>query len=275
MLPINKIRLIGQGGLGIVSLYQANDGQQFAVKQMLYQWNNDHFERFKREINIMTNLAHKNIVRLLNYNIDINNPWYVMPFYADGSLRDKLKYLQMKSQAYSSNDASSIIYFLADALSHAHNQGIVHRDLKPENILFNGNDPMLADWGIGKLIHRQSKNLTNGGCIGTPLYCAPEQWATGNADNRADIYSLGIIYRELLTGSTTGRIEDFQINAIVDKMTMQSPSNRYPSMAEVMKDIEKLNKVNITDPMSGFGENLAKLGLAALGVYVFYQLFAE
>ncbi len=197
---MKRIRTLGQGGLGIVSLYKTTNGQQYAVKQMLYSWDDNHYERFKREIKIMADLIHKNIVKVLNFDIHNENPWYVMPFFKDGSLRDKLINLKNEGKVYSIKGASSIIYYIANALRHAHLKGIIHRDLKPENILFDRKEPIIADWGIGKFIHKESKVLTYGG-LGTKIYCSPEQWNSGKSDHRSDIYSLGIIYRELLTGS--------------------------------------------------------------------------
>lgn len=264
---MNRIKTLGQGGLGIVALYQAQDGKNYAVKQMLNQWDESHYERFKREIEIMAKLAHKNIVRILNYNTLKNNPWYVMPFFKDGSLRDKLLSLQSKGQVFSIKGATGIIYFLADALKYAHNNGIIHRDLKPENILFNGEEPVLADWGIGKFIHKESKVLTNG-CLGTKNYCAPEQWNESMSDCRSDIYSLGLIYRELLTGSITGQINDYRINNIVMKMTMVCPSDRYSTIDEVMKDIEGLNEISVTDPLNEFWNGAIVVG-ATFGILYF------
>lgn len=271
---MNRIRTLGQGGLGIVSLYQATNGQSYAVKQMLYEWDANHYERFKREVEIMANLVHKNIVQVLNFHVLNNNPWYLMPFYKDGSLRDRLLDMRNKGQVYSVKGASGIIYYLADALRHAHSIGVIHRDLKPENILFNGQEPMLADWGIGKFIHKESKVLTVGG-IGTRSYCSPEQWNNGASDSRSDIYSLGLVYRELLTGSLTGHIQDQRVDAIVNKMTKQSPDDRYQSMEEVMKDISALNEISTTDPMKDFWEGAVKV-VAAIGlVYVLAKLLGD
>ena len=98
---MKRIRTLGKGGLGIVSLYQSNNGQNFAVKQILYQWDENYYERFKREVEIMATLVHKNIGNVLNSNILNKNPWYLMPYYEDGSLRDKLMEIRSKGQIYS------------------------------------------------------------------------------------------------------------------------------------------------------------------------------
>ena len=264
---MKRIRTLGKGGLGIVSLYQSNNGQNFAVKQMLDQWDEHDYERFKREVKIMANLVHKNIVNVLNFNILNNNPWYLMPYYEDGSLRDKLMDIKSKGQIYSLKGATGIIYQLADALHHAHEFGVIHRDIKPENILFYGKEPVIADWGIGKFIHIESKVLTNAG-IGTGTYCSPEQWESGVSDSRSDIYSLGLVYRELLTGSLTGQIQEKPINDIVNKMTATSPADRYQKMSEVKEALEALNEISTSDPMKDFWEGVvtttAVLGIAIL-----------
>jgi serine/threonine protein kinase len=264
---MKRIRTLGKGGLGIVSLYQSNNGQNFALKQMLDQWDENYYERFKREVEIMATLVHKNIVNVLNFNILNNNPWYLMPYYEDGSLRDKLMDIKSKGQIYSLKGATGIIYQLADALHHAHEFGVIHRDIKPENILFNGKEPVIADWGIGKFIHKESKVLTNVG-LGTISYCSPEQWESGVSDSRSDIYSLGLVYRELLTGSLTGQIQERRINDIVNKMTATSPADRYQTMSEVKEAIRALNEISTSDPMKDFWEGViaatAVVGIAIL-----------
>ena len=271
---MNRIRTIGQGGLGIVDLYQAENGNQYAVKQMQYKWDENNYERFKREISIMKNLSHPNIVKVINFDISNGNPYYIMPFYSSGSLRDKILDLKSKGQLYSAKAATGIIYYLANALKYAHTKGAIHRDLKPENILFSNKQPIIADWGIGKFIHRDSKVLTLGG-LGTKTYCAPEQWQSGVADQQSDVYSLGLIYRELLTASVHGEIKDQKLNDIVNKMTMQSPSDRYQSMGAVMTDINSLNIIFKQDPLGDFwSAALVTAGVVGL-VYLLSKLFND
>jgi len=269
-----RIRTIGQGGLGVVALYQSSNERFYAVKQMLYSWDADHFARFKREIKIMAGLVHKNIIKVLKYDTNNNNPWYVMPYYKDGSLRDKILDLKAQGKAYSIKGASGIIYYLADALKYAHKNGVIHRDLKPENILFNGQEPIIADWGIGKFIHRESKVLTNG-AIGTKTYCSPEQWENGTADERSDIFSLGIIYRELLTGKVHGPVKDPQVNLIINKMTMMSPSDRHQTMDELMEDIKSLEIISTKNPLADFWTAaLVTAGVVGL-VYLLSKAFED
>lgn len=262
------IRKIGQGGLGVVQLYlNDSDGLHYAVKRMQKAWDADQFNRFVREISLMKNLAHKNIIRLINFDVENSNPYYVMPYYEDGSLRDQLNKTKGQGKSISPQAAASIIYVLAGALSYSHCKGAIHRDIKPENILFNGREPILADWGLGKFIHRESKVFTSS-VLGTPMYCPPEQWHDGTADARSDIYSLGLVFKELLTGDLNGTISDLRMKAIVDKMTKPRPNDRYQSMDEVVLEIRKLSLVNETNPMEGFWQGLAAIGLIVTGAFI-------
>jgi|GEM_PF-3411559 len=270
---MNRIRMIGQGGFGIVELYQTNDGHQYAVKQMINNWDENHYERFKREVILLKNLVHRNIVKVLNYDIDNNNPWYVMPYYKDGSLRDKLLDMKSKGQSFSIQGATGIIYYLAEAMGYAHSFGKIHRDLKPENILFDGKEPIIADWGIGKFIHKESKLLTNAG-LGSKLYCSPEQWESGESDCRSDIYSLGVMYRELVTGQVSGYVNDNNVNLIITKMTMFSPLDRYQNMDELLKDIKSLNIVS-SQPLNDFWNGAIKLVAVAGLVYVLAKILGD
>lgn len=248
---MNRIRNIGRGGCGVVDLYVDVNNNPFAVKQMILGWNNDMFQRFVREIELMRNLVHKNIVKILNHNYQDDKPFYVMPYYKDGSLRDRLQNMKSQGRKYSEGAATGLIYYIADALSYAHSKNAIHRDLKPENILFDGNTPLIGDWGIGKFIHKDSRIITTPG-MGTPIYCSPEQWESAKSDSRSDIYSLGVIYQEMITGSTHGVIENENIKRIINKMTMRNPNDRFQSMTEVKNAILGLNMINNSDPLEEF-----------------------
>lgn len=191
-----KIRSIGNGGFGYVDLYRyLPDNQLYAVKFMRNVWEDDYYQRFVKEIQILENLQHPNIIKLYSYNIQSQHPCYVMPFYEKGSMRSVLEDFKQRNLQFTPKAATAIVLIIAEAMQYAHSCGTIHRDLKPDNILFNGYDPIIADWGIGKFIHYQSVVLTNQG-IGTPHYCSPEQWRNDNTLNhRTDIYALGVIFR--------------------------------------------------------------------------------
>ncbi|MBL7945180.1 MAG: serine/threonine protein kinase [Flavobacteriales bacterium] len=268
---MQRIRTLGQGGLGVVDLYLNTDGRYYAVKKVLQPWAQDHVRRFIREVKIMAGLEHPNIIKLVNHDVSGHNPWYVMPYYPDGSLRDRIRQYNSNGFGFTREGASAIVYHLASALSFAHKRGVLHRDLKPENVLFAGKEPVLADWGIGKFIHHESHTRIAYG-IGTPIYCAPEQLQFGQADARSDIYSLGIIYRELLTGSASGTVLDPRVRAIVNRMTAAQPQDRYQSMDEIIWAVRSLNVVNEKDPMQDFWKGVAVVGLSVAGVYLISKL---
>ncbi|MCU0446723.1 MAG: protein kinase [Microscillaceae bacterium] len=183
-----------------------------------------------------------------------------MPFFEKGSLRTLLNEFKTKNLIFTPKSTTAIILLIAQAMQYAHSKGTIHRDLKPENILFDGFEPIIADWGIGKFIHYQSVVLTNKG-IGTQGYCSPEQWNNSNLTNhRTDIYALGIIFREVLTGSIDGHIQDNRLRNIVINMTNQNPNDRYQSMQEVINAIYSLNTVS-ANPQNDFWEDVGRTSL--------------
>ncbi|MEW5985812.1 MAG: protein kinase [Chloroflexota bacterium] len=195
-------RELGQGGMAVV--YLARDpavGRQVAVKVLPRQFTFDPAfrARFRREAEVIAALEHPAIVPVYDFGEDDGQPYLVMRYMPGGSLADRIRRGPMPLP-----EAVAILERLAPALDEAHRQGIVHRDLKPGNILFDQYDqPYLADFGIVKLAEGQTTSLTaTGGIIGTPAYMSPEQ-ARGNVelDGRSDVYSLGVILFEMLTGT--------------------------------------------------------------------------
>ena len=160
-----------------------------------------------------------------------------------------------QGRPFSGKGAVGIAIKIVDALSYAHRKGVVHRDLKPENILLDDNhNPIVCDWGLGGFVHKRS-GLTCGH-LGTPEYCAPEQWATGQADARADIYSLGIMLLELTTGtrdrkSGTDRVRATSLRHIVRKMIAENPKQRFQDMEQVREALQKSGLVT-ENPLATF-----------------------
>jgi serine/threonine-protein kinase len=156
-------------------------------------------ERFLREIQLAARLDHPHIVPLLDSGEAGGRLYYVMPYVAGESLRDRLN----RERQLALEDALDITREMADALDHAHGLGIVHRDVKPENILLAGQHARLADFGIARaLTAAAGENLTQTGVsLGTPIYMSPEQAsADTGVDARGDIYSLGCVLYEMLVG---------------------------------------------------------------------------
>jgi serine/threonine protein kinase len=152
--------------------------------------------RFEREAKIIAQLEHTAIVPVYDVGEADGQPYFVMRYMNGGSLSERIK-----AGGLTLDDAARILGAIAPGLDEAHSKGIVHRDIKPSNILFDkrGN-PYISDFGIAKLSQAQAGNVTGSAIIGTPAYMAPEQAQGTGTDGRADIYALGIILFEMLTG---------------------------------------------------------------------------
>ncbi len=192
---------LGQGGMAIV--YLAHDlrfNRQVAIKVLpseLLHGDPQFRLRFEREAKIIAQLEHPAIVPVYDVGEEDGRPYFVMRYMNGGSLADRLQ-----QQRFSVKEATRILEIIAPALEEAHAKGIVHRDLKPSNILFTANEfPCISDFGIAKVLQKEGTTLTSDSMIiGTPAYMSPEQAAGKPIDHRTDIYALGIILFEMLTG---------------------------------------------------------------------------
>lgn len=205
MIPkkIGRYRIQGELGRGGMStVYLAHDPhfeRDVAIKllplELLHQ--PTFRRRFEREAKVVAALDHPAIVPVYDFGEEDGQPFLVMRFMMGGSLTDRLK-----EGALTIKEAAAIIGRLAPALDEVHAHGIVHRDLKPSNILFdNRNDPYISDFGTAKIHKAHTKLTETGGAVGTPAYMSPEQiQGDSELDGRSDIYSLGIILFEMLTG---------------------------------------------------------------------------
>ena len=206
------LELIGHGGMGIVyKARQPNLERHIALKLLPEKLGESpqFAERFSREARTLAHLNHPNIVSVYDFG-QTAGLYFLMMEYVDGvNLREA-----MRAGRFSPNEALEIVPKICEALHYAHEQKILHRDIKPENILLDSKGSVkIADFGIAKLLGGASKeNLTltsTGHALGTPHYMAPEQIENPTqVDHRADIYSLGVVLYELLTGELPiGRFE--------------------------------------------------------------------
>ena len=158
--------------------------------------------RFRREIQVAAQLQHPHIVTLLAAGEDRELVYYTMPFIVGESLKSALD----KNGPLPIRDVVRVLYDVVDALSYAHGQGVVHRDIKPANILRSGAHALVTDFGVAKALNAAmpSTAMTSTGmAIGTPAYMAPEQLAGDpTSDHRIDIYAVGLLAYELLTGKS-------------------------------------------------------------------------
>ncbi len=177
-------------------------------------------ERFVHEIKTTANLQHPHILPLFNSGEDDGFLYYVMPFIDGETLRDKLN----RETQLGIEEAVRITTDVADALDYAHRQGVIHRDIKPENILLHDGRPMVADFGIALAVSAAAggRMTETGLSLGTPHYMSPEQ-ATAEKDltNRSDIYSLGAVLYEMLTGEpphTGGSAQAIVMKIVTDEV---------------------------------------------------------
>jgi serine/threonine-protein kinase len=197
-------RELGQGGMSTVFLAEdPRHRRQVAIKVLRPELAAALGpERFSREIQIAARLQHPHILPLLDSGEAEGFLYYVMPYVEGQSLRDRLA----REGELPLHDAVRIMVEIVDALAHAHARGVVHRDIKPDNVLLSGRHALVMDFGVAKAVSEATgrQNLTTAGvALGTPAYMAPEQATADPAlDHRVDIYAVGIVGYELITGRT-------------------------------------------------------------------------
>ena len=198
-------REIGRGGMATVYLaLDLKHNRKVAVKVLLPELSRSvTAERFLREIEMAAGLAHPNIVPVYDSGEAGDLLFYVMPFIDGETLHHRL----LQDKRLSVEEAVRIGIDIAGALSYAHKQNIIHRDIKPGNILFLDGHAVVTDFGIGKAMcdSCDDDDITLiGGLVGTPNYMSPEQAAGEPVDQRTDVYSLGCVLFEMLSGQHRG-----------------------------------------------------------------------
>lgn len=192
---------IGVGGMATVyKAYQSSMDRNVAIKVLPQQLaeSEEFVKRFQQEARIIANLEHPYILPVFDYGEEDGTAYFVMRYLEAGTLKEKMSAGQL-----SLDEIDHIFTQLTDALGYAHAHKVVHRDLKPANVLvdLNGN-LFLTDFGIAKLLESASPRLTQtAAMMGTPAYISPEQVGGLSVDQRSDIYSLGVILYEMVTGS--------------------------------------------------------------------------
>ena len=246
------LELIGRGGMGIV--YKARQPRLdriVALKILPAESGRDaaFAERFAREARALAKLNHPGIVAIYDFG-DVGPFYYFIMEFVDGvNLRQMIQAKQVKP-----GDALNLVMQICEALQFAHNQGVVHRDIKPGNILVDRDGRLkIADFGIAKLMDPNAEDTTLTGShhvMGTPHYMAPEQMAHPlEVDHRADIYSLGVVFYEMLTGDLpVGRFVppsqkvqvDVRIDEVVLRTLEQERERRYQHVSEIKSDVETI-----------------------------------
>ena len=236
MARIRRLQMLRRGGFGTVWVCKRlDDGSRIAMKELSSDADADSKKRFKREVRMLSNLDHPNVIKVLGKRFSEEPYVYSMPLY-EHSLQDKLGTLVGDEKRI-----AKIFTAVLNAVEYAHAEGVVHRDLKPANILMNDDsDVVVADFGLGLTVDPEASRQTSSGTyLGTELYMAPEQkYDAKHADERSDIFALGRILDELYGGPLAERGTHFPelphgIAFLVERCTQPHPDRRFQSVGEL------------------------------------------
>ncbi len=269
---------------GMAAIYRAVDtstGNIVAIKILhghLAQ-DKDFITRFEREAQAAANLKHDNIIDILGYG-EAAGVYYIAMEYVEGkSLKDLINTVKFMPH----DIALAIVYDICQGIEHAHQKGVVHRDIKPANILVNKDGRVkITDFGLAQAQDLTSITVT-GAIVGTPAYMSPEQAAGKRIDTRSDIFSLGVVIYEMITGSKPFQGESYSsvihailtipaprpidanpivedsISAIIEKMLQKDASKRYQNISRVSEDVYAyFREHNIEVPSKKIGEFIAE-----------------
>ena len=261
---------LGRGGMAeVYKAYQENLDRYVAIKLMhAFLANEEDFlQRFKREARAMAAMNHPNIVGVYDFDVYNESTYYlVMEYIAGGTLKQRIEELAEKQEGMPLQKSIQLGYQVADALDYAHNRGMVHRDVKPANIMLGENDKaLLTDFGIVKMMGGQTMSYTvTGALIGTPSYMSPEQAMGKAGDKRVDIYALGVLLFQMITGQLPYTADTplavimkhvnepapepvafnpdvpIGLQDIVLKAMEKNPDYRYQTAADMAKDLRAL-----------------------------------
>lgn len=278
--PYQIINQIGQGGMATVyKAYHAAMDRYVAVKVLPYQFaqSEQFLGRFKQEVRLIASLEHIHILPVYDYGEKEGIPYLVMRHLDGGTLKDRIQPSgQDRSAPLTLEKIDQFFAPLAEALDYAHRRGVIHRDIKPANVMLDQEEILfLTDFGIAKLVEGSVKFTASGAITGTPAYMSPEQGEGKPLDLRTDIYSLGIVLYEMLTGRVPFSAEtpmavvikhmqeplpppssikpdiDPDIEAVVLKALAKDRDDRFASMHDFLvawkKALEKIRQTQLRE----------------------------
>jgi serine/threonine-protein kinase PpkA len=249
------LQIIGQGGQAKVYLAQReSDALCVALKVLDRALRQDKvfLERLMRENQLVMSIENEHVARIYDQGFTGENPYIAMEFLPSGTLAARIR------EGLASRESLRIVAQIAKALDVIHAKGIIHRDLKPANILFRTNGrPVIVDFGLAKDMAATSTLTVAGQLIATPRYMSPEQCLSLPVDARSDLYSLGVIFYEMLTGQKIFESADatavvqMHVNAavprlprrlagyqpVLDRLLAKKPADRYQSALELFAAI--------------------------------------
>jgi tRNA A-37 threonylcarbamoyl transferase component Bud32 len=264
------LRPIAEGGMASVYLAVQESLDRRVVLKLPKKFN-DVFQsaRFVNEGRIIASLNHHNIITIYDIGVAGERHYFTMEYLEGGDLEDRI------IKGINSEDAIDLVETIGGCLEYVHRKDIIHRDIKPANILFRRNGtPILTDFGVAKQTEADSRLTKDGTTLGSPYYISPEQAECKPLDGRADIYSLGIILYEMLTGKKpyTGNsdiqiiiahlsdpipslpAEHSQYQELIDRMIAKNPYDRFATAGEM---VEYIKEVRHAGPSASTGSRLA------------------
>jgi serine/threonine protein kinase len=258
---LEVLEQIGHGGMGVVYKARQRDLDRVVALKILrpdIESDPAFAERFVREARALAKLSHPAIVTVHDFGRKDSLYYFVMEYIDGTNLRDLERSGRLTPQ-----QALVIVPRICEALQYAHDQGVVHRDIKPENILIDkGGRVKIADFGLAKVLGTAPDAGTLTGAwqvMGTPHYMAPEQMQGAHqVDHRADIYSLGVVIYEMLTGELpVGRFPlpsqkvqvDVRLDDVVLRTLEREPARRYQHASDVKTDVESISSVSQPKPL--------------------------
>jgi serine/threonine-protein kinase PpkA len=251
----NVVHIIGQGGQAQVYLAEReHDGLRVALKVLNRALRNDpvFLERFVREYKLVASLDSAFVARIYDQGFTGDHPYIAMEFLPSGTLASRIR------EGLTTRAALRIAAQIAQALDAIHSRGIVHRDLKPANILFRADGrPVLVDFGLARDLTVSSTLTVAGQFLATPRYMSPEQCQGLEVDARSDLYSLGVVLYEMITGTKIydgangAEVINMHVKAppprladllachqpLLDRLLAKKPDERYQSAAEVLTEL--------------------------------------
>ncbi|MDX1605356.1 MAG: protein kinase, partial [Candidatus Competibacterales bacterium] len=250
-------RVLGAGGMAKVYLAtQLSLKRQVALK-IIYPnlVSHDSFKaRFLKEGATAANLIHPNIIKVFDSGLHANHYYISMEYLSGGSLKDKI------DKGLSIPYALSVMRQITDALRYAHEQGVIHRDIKSLNILlYEDGTPVLTDFGIAKAVSSNTVLTASGVAVGSPHYMSPEQFKGNKVTAQSDIYALGILFYEMLTGELPYAADDHfavgykhiydpiprlpehlkNFQPLLDKMMAKEPEDRFADAKALLTELEQ------------------------------------
>jgi serine/threonine-protein kinase PpkA len=250
------IHIIGQGGQAQVFLAEReHDGLRVALKMLNRKLRDDpvFLERFVREYKLVASLNSNYVARIYDQGFSGDFPYIAMEFLPSGTLAARIR------EGLTARAALRIASQIAQALDAIHSHGIVHRDLKPANILFRADGrPVIVDFGLARDMRINSTLTVAGQFLATPRYMSPEQCMGNSVDGRSDLYSLGAILYEMMTGN---KIYDHAHSADVIAMHVHAPVPQLTGMLSVHQPLlDRLLAKNPADRFQNAAEVIAEIG---------------